>query len=211
MKVVKPVPICADLNPKDWVGSSEERKWPQPQSSRSWADFLLNFPPQTPACHQVGPQLPAFVSKVQRELPRLHYLGKKLMVAATAVLFLSGSLQGRFKVKGNLRLQQVPRPPPGWALPQAGWASLGPALKGPGVRTLFESEEKKRRGLSISLHLLEVKEQHSNRQRQTRLQARGAEGALPLSRVPGPLPGVIVGDAGGSTHSKAQRRGPPGH
>lgn len=78
------------------------------------ADFLLNFPRLPPgrapaSCfHQQG---------AQRELQRLHYLGKKLMVAATAVLFLSGNLQGHFKVKGNLRLQQVPRQPPGWVLP----------------------------------------------------------------------------------------------
>lgn len=66
------------------------------------------------------------------------------MVAATAVLFLSENLQGHFKVKGNLRLQQVPRQPPGWVLPRQGGLGWGPAPKGPSIISLLESEEEVR-------------------------------------------------------------------
>lgn len=136
----------------DWGAERRKRLPPRQTLGMRPLTFSLSSPTCRPgrtssSCfHQQG---------AQRELRRLYYLGKKLMVAATAVLlFLSGNLQGRFKVKRNLSLQQVPRfchqagcfPQPG-----AGFAA-GPEQKGPNVISLFKRGEE-RGGLSISLHL----------------------------------------------------------
>lgn len=103
LKVIKLTHICAS------VPKPGEQRGPPPGPSHSWhaaTDFLPTAPTSWPgralsSCfHQQG---------AQKELLRLHYLGKKLMVAAAAALFISGNLQGHFKVKTNLCLQQVPK------------------------------------------------------------------------------------------------------
>lgn len=58
---------------------------------------------------QVGPPSCSHQQGAPRQPPRRHCLGEKPMVAAAAVLFISGNLQGHFKVKRNLSLQQVPQ------------------------------------------------------------------------------------------------------
>lgn len=106
----------------------------------------LTFSLTSPTCQPGKAPSSCFHQQgAQRELHRLHYLGKKLTVAATAVLlFLSGNLQGHFKVKRKLSLQQVPK-----CCHQAGCFSQtrvgsarDPAQMGPTLISLFKREEK---------------------------------------------------------------------
>lgn len=79
-------------------------------------------------------------------------MGRKLMVAAAAVLLISGNLQGHFKVKRNLSLQHVPQfchklgVYPRWCV------CWGGALPETGAEPSFISQFKKskaKRGLSV--------------------------------------------------------------
>lgn len=141
LKVIKPVHSCADENLR--LGSREEKVAATPQTLGM---LPLTFSLTSPTCRPGRTASSCFHQQgAQRELHRLYYSGKKLMVAATAVLlFLSGNLQGHFKVKRNLILRQVPRfcyqagcfPQPG-----AGFAR-DPEQKGPNFVSLFKRRKK---------------------------------------------------------------------
>lgn len=98
MKIPKPT----KQGGKEKVTARPSACGPGPESSAG------HCRPPRPA-GQVGPPSCSHQQGAPRQPPRRHCLGEKLMVAAAAVLFISGNLQGHFKVKRNLSLQQVPQ------------------------------------------------------------------------------------------------------
>lgn len=146
LKETKPVPIGAGLHPKDQGTETRQRPdLPAPQLETPLAaDFLPNLP-HLPARYS---PFPAFISKVSKGSFELHYLGKKLMVAAAAATATTAfpsfrrNLQGHFKVKRTGGLQQVAKfcHRPG-CLPQRPALCQRPCM-GPNLTSLFKRVRK---------------------------------------------------------------------
>ena len=196
--------VLTGFTPKARGAESREGRGCGPPARQTPGVLLLTLPNL--------PHLPpgrAFSCSPQQgapgELCRLRYLRKKLMVAATAVLlFLSGNLQGHFKVKRNLSLQQVPKSAtkPGLSPGQVGFAR-DPAPR-PNSAALHDSEGEEC-SLGVSLHLPgKPGQEQPCKVKEEQAPARGAERGQPLLAPLCPLPWRVQRGCRGSTRGKAR-------